>query len=56
MNMARISKINGLDLEQETLEDLELLLRNELYMDIDSPFAEELVKEIERRKKLLEGD
>lgn len=49
------SKVNGLDLEQETLEDLELLLRNELYIDIDSPFAEELMVEIEKRKELVYG-
>jgi hypothetical protein len=49
--MANIAS-NGLDLEQETLEDLELLLRNELYIDIDSKFAKELQKEIEKRKQL----
>jgi len=50
--MSNISKINGLDLELETLEDLELLLRNELYQDIDSPFAEELQTEINKRKEI----
>lgn len=42
---------NGLDLELETTEDLELLLKNELYMDIDSQFAKELTKELEKRKE-----
>jgi hypothetical protein len=50
--MSNISKINGLDLEQETLEDLELLLRNELYIDIDSEFAVELQAEIDKRKNI----
>jgi hypothetical protein len=48
--MSNVSKVNGLDLEQETLEDLEALLKNELYMNIDSPFAVELQKEIDKRK------
>lgn len=52
--MANISKVNGLDLEQETTEDLEVLLRNELYMDIDSPFAEEIKQELERRNQKKE--
>ena len=47
-----ISKVNGLDLEQETLEDLQLLLRSELYMNIDSEFAKEIQKEIEKRKEV----
>jgi len=51
--MSNISKVNGLDLEQETLEDLELLLRNELYIDIDSPFADELQAEINKREGLI---
>jgi hypothetical protein len=42
---------NGLDLELETTEDLELLLKNELYMDINSIFAKELSKELEKRKE-----
>lgn len=44
-----ISKVNGLDLGQETTEDLALLLKCELQMDIDSPFAKELDEEIESR-------
>lgn len=51
--MADLSKTKGLDLEQETLEDLVRFLRNELYIDIDSPFAEELQKEIDKRKEIL---
>ena len=47
-----ISKVNGLDLEQETLEDLTLLLRCELYQDIDSEFAKEISVEIEKRKEV----
>jgi hypothetical protein len=54
--MANISKVNGLDFDQETLEDLQLLLKNELYIDIDSPFAEELMTEINRRQELLQED
>lgn len=42
---------NGLDLSLETVEDLELLLKNELYIDIDSKFAKELQKELEKRKE-----
>jgi hypothetical protein len=48
--MANVSKITGLDFDQETTEDLEDLLRNELYMNIDSEFAVELQKEIDKRK------
>lgn len=44
-----ISKIKDLDLSQETLEDLKLMLYNELYIDINSPFAKELNEEIESR-------
>jgi hypothetical protein len=51
--MVDLSKTKGLDLEQETLEDLQSFLRNELYIDIDSPFAEELQKEIDKRQELL---
>lgn len=47
--MARISKYNELNLSEETTEDLELLLRNELYVDIDSPFAKEIQEELEER-------
>ena len=50
-----ISKVNGLDLEQETLEDLTLLLRCELYQDIDSKFAREISAELEKRKNLESG-
>jgi hypothetical protein len=44
--------VNGLDLEQETVEDLELLLENELYIDVDSQFAKELMTELAMRKDL----
>jgi hypothetical protein len=44
-----ISKINGLDLSEESIEDLELLLKNELYINIDSEFAKEIQQEIESR-------
>lgn len=47
--MARISKYNELNLTEESTEDLELMLRNELYMDIDSPFAKEIQEELEER-------
>ena len=47
----RISKLNGLNLSKESDRDLELLLRNELYMDIDSEFAKEIIEEIESRVK-----
>ena len=46
-----ISKINGLDLGQESIEDLNDLLQNELYIDIDSPFAEEIKEELSLRKE-----
>lgn len=45
-----ISTINGFDLGSATTERLELLLRNELYMDIDSKFAQEIVDELESRE------
>lgn len=44
-----ISKVNGLDLSEETVEDLELLLSNELFINIDSPFAKELEEELNNR-------
>ena len=45
-----ISKINGLDLSKETKEDLELLLQNELYIDINSAFAKEIQEELKSRE------
>lgn len=44
--------INGLDLSTTSTPDLELLLKNELYMDIDSVFADELISELESRKEV----
>ena len=52
--MNDLTNTKGLDLEQESLEDLKLILENELYIDIDSPFAAELMKEIEKRQSILE--
>ncbi len=46
--MDNLSKVNGLNLTQESTEDLELLLRNEIYMDIDSEFAKEIIEELEQ--------
>lgn len=45
----KISKVNGLNLSLETTEDLEQLLKNELYQDIDSEFAMEIIEELEKR-------
>ena len=39
----------GLDLGKLTLRELELMLKSELYINIDSKFAEELKAEIEER-------
>lgn len=44
--MDNISKVNGLNLSQESTEDLNLLLKNELYIDIDSEFAKEIEEEL----------
>lgn len=46
-----ISKVNGLNLSLESTKDLELLLKNELYQDIDSEFAKEIIEELEKRYK-----
>ena len=51
--MGDLDKTKGIDLGQLTLERLERMLRNELYIDIDSPFADELIKEINTRKELI---
>jgi hypothetical protein len=51
--MANISKIKEIDLEQLSIERLESLLKNEVYIDIDSPFADELATEINKRKEVL---
>jgi hypothetical protein len=48
------SNIKQLDLDLFPLEDLELMYQGELYLDIDSPFAESLRVEIERRREILE--
>ena len=44
-----VSKVNGLDLSAETTEDLRLLLQNELYQNIDSIFAQEIIAELSLR-------
>jgi hypothetical protein len=46
-----ISKVKGLDLGQESVKDLNSLLRHELYIDIDSEFAKEIQQELESREK-----
>lgn len=51
--MTNISKTKGIDLELLSIERLETLLKNELYIDIDSPFADELATEINKRKEVL---
>ena len=43
------SKIKEFDLGEETVEALERMLRNELYINIDSEFAKEIIQEIESR-------
>lgn len=40
-----------LDLTKETLEDLELMLKCELYRNIDSEFAKEISNELDVRLK-----
>jgi hypothetical protein len=52
--MANANNEKELDLDDFTLEDLELMYRVELYNDIDSPFAVSLMNEIVRRKEILE--
>lgn len=52
--MSNISKINGLNLSDTSIEDLELLLKNELYIDIDSAFAVEIMAELDNRLALIE--
>lgn len=47
----RISKLNGLNLTKQSEERLNQLLRNELYMDIDSEFAKEIMEELKSRVK-----
>lgn len=44
-----ISKINGLDLGQESVESLQKLLKNELFININSEFAKEIDEELESR-------
>lgn len=45
-----ISVVNGLDLAQESSEDLQLLLKCELLRDIHSEFAKEIDEELESRQ------
>jgi hypothetical protein len=52
--MADLEKTKGIDLSELSLERLGALLRNELYINIDSPFADELIAEIEKRNTILE--
>ena len=52
--MNNISNFNGLNLSDTSVEDLELLLKNELYMDIDSPFAVEIMTELDNRFAIVE--
>jgi hypothetical protein len=54
--MANDNNVKKLDLDKFPLEDLELMFRKELYIDIDSPFAESLRIEIERRRDILESN
>jgi hypothetical protein len=51
--METINKTKGLDLDAFPIEKLQRLLQNELYIDIDSEFADELIKEINKRTDLL---
>lgn len=44
-----ISTVNDFDLGLASTKRLELLLKNELYINIDSPFAEEIQTELEDR-------
>jgi hypothetical protein len=53
--MENISKTKGIDLNGLSIERLERLLKTELYINIDSPFAVELMAEINRRKEILES-
>jgi hypothetical protein len=54
--MASIDNVKQLDLDKFPLEDLELMYKKELYINIDSPFAESLRIEIERRRDILESN
>jgi len=47
-----ISLIKSIDLGSLTEERLELLLKNELYINIDSPFAVEIIEELESRQQM----
>lgn len=47
-----VSKVNGLDLSTCTITDLDLLLKNEIYRDVDSEFGKEIVQELESRLKV----
>ena len=49
--MTMISTTNGFDLGSATIERLEKLLKNELFMNIDSPFAQEIIDELESRNE-----
>lgn len=45
------SEIKQFDLGGETIESLQRMLKNELYMNIDSPFAKEIIQEIQSRNQ-----
>lgn len=47
--MAQDTRTKGLDLSLESDKELEDLLKNEMYMDIKSPFAAAIKEELERR-------
>lgn len=44
-----ISTVNGFDIGAASTERLEQLLKMELYMDIDSKFAVEIIDELDSR-------
>ena len=46
------SKLNGLDLGQESTESLILSMKAALHRDIDSEFAKEIDAELEAREEL----
>ena len=54
--MANTNNVKELDLDKFPLGDLELMYKKELYIDIDSPFAESLRIEIERRRDILDSN
>jgi hypothetical protein len=52
--MTHVSKLNGVDFDRLTLEQLEIMLVVELRRDITSLYADELSAEVIRRKEILE--